>query len=98
MDEKRINISGVIYDEKSSERIPFVHIIDITRSRGTNADDNGNFSFSTFRGDSLKFTAVGYSDYFIYLQDTLPGNYYAVVKLAPKSYLLEGLDYYANEV
>ena len=97
VDENRINISGVIYDEKSSDRIPFVHIIDITRNRGTNADDNGNFSLNTFRGDSLKFTAIGYSDCYVYLADTLMNHAYIVVNLTPKSYLLEGLDYYAND-
>ena len=94
---EKIKISGVIYDAKSSERIPFVHIIDISLNTGTSADDNGNFSFATSRGDSIKFTAVGYSDYFMVLNDSINNNSYHVIKLAPKAYLLESMDFYAND-
>jgi hypothetical protein len=96
-DNERININGIIYDANSSERLPFVHIIDISRNTGTSADDNGNFSFSTFKGDTLKYTAVGYSDHFFILNDSLKSSSYHVIKLEPKAYLLEGLDFYAND-
>ena len=94
---EKIKINGVIYDAKSSERIPFVHIIDISLNTGTSADDNGNFSFATNRGDSIKFTAVGYSDFFILLNDSIKNNSYQVIKLEPKAYLLESMDFYAND-
>jgi hypothetical protein len=93
----KIKINGVIYDAKSSERIPFVHIIDISLNTGTSADDNGNFSFATNRGDSVKFTAVGYSDFFLVLNDSIKNNSYQVIKLEPKTYLLESMDFYAND-
>jgi len=94
---EKIKINGVIYDAKSSERIPFVHIIDISLNTGTSADDNGNFSFTTNRGDSIKFTAVGYSDFFMLLNDSIKNNSYQVIKLEPKAYLLESMDFYAND-
>lgn len=94
--KKVIKVSGIIYDEKSSERVPFVHIIDITRNTGTSADDNGNFSFNTYKGDTIRFTAIGYSDQFLYL-DSLQNSEYLVIYLAPKSYLLESMDFYAND-
>ena len=96
-EKERVKISGVIYDAKTSERIPFVHIIDVNRNAGTSADDNGNFSFSTYQGDTIKFTAIGYSELFMVLDDSLKYNSYRVVKLEPKAYLLESMDFYAND-
>lgn len=95
--EEKIKIKGLIYDAKTSERIPFVHIIDISLNTGTSADDNGNFSFTTNRGDSIKFTAVGYSDFYFFLGDSISNNSYHVIKLEPKAYLLESMDIYAND-
>lgn len=94
---QKIRINGIIYDEKTSERLPFVHIIDITRNSGTSADDNGNFSFSTIKGDTIKFTAVGYSDHIFILSDSIKHNSYHVIRLTPKAYLLESMDFYAND-
>ena len=94
--KKVIKVSGIIYDEKSSERIPFVHIIDVTRNTGTSADDNGNFSFNTYQGDSIRFTAIGYSDQYLHLHDSLKNSEYLVIYLSPKAYLLESMDIYAN--
>lgn len=93
---KVIKVSGIIYDEKSSERLPFVHIIDVTRNTGTSADDNGNFSFNTYQGDSIRFTAIGYSDQYLILNDSLKNTEYLVIYLTPKAYLLESMDIYAN--
>jgi hypothetical protein len=95
--EEKIKINGIIYDAKTSDRIPFVHIIDVNRNTGTSANENGNFSLTTIRGDSLKFTAVGYNDFFFLLNDTLKNNSYHVIKLEPKAYLLESMDFYAND-
>jgi len=94
---QKIKISGIIYDDKSSERVPFVHIIDITRNSGTSADENGNFSITTIRGDTLKFTAVGYNDFIFILNDSIKDNSYHVIQLAPKAYLLESMDFYASD-
>jgi hypothetical protein len=94
---QRIKINGIIYDDKSSERVPFVHIINVTRNSGASADENGNFSFTTFKGDTIKFTAVGYSDYILILDDSINNNSFQVIRLAPKAYLLESMDFYAND-
>lgn len=94
---RKVKINGVIYDARTSERIPFVHIININRNTGTSADDNGNFSFSTIRGDSLKFTAVGYSDLIFILNDSITTNSYHVIKMEPKAYLLQSMEFYAND-
>jgi len=93
----KIKISGIIYDAKTSERIPFTHIIDIKNNRGTSADDNGNFSFSAYVDDSIKFTAIGFHDFTLVVQDTMKTNAFITVYLSPKSYMLETLDFYAND-
>ncbi len=92
----RISIKGIVYDSQSMERVPFVHIIDIKHSKGANADDRGNFSFSASSGDSIKFTAVGYEDFFLIVNDTLMDKY-ITIRIAPKTYMLETLDFYATD-
>lgn len=94
---EKIRMIGVIYDARTSERLPFVHIINIKRNSGTSADDNGNFAFYTFKGDSLRFTAVGYTDHYMFLDDSISDGAYQVIRMEPKAYLLESMDFYAND-
>jgi hypothetical protein len=92
-----IKISGIIYDASSSERIPFVHIIDVKKNKGTSANDNGNFSFSANVQDSIKFTAIGYEDFYLVIDDSLRLENFITVRLAPKTYMLQALDFYATD-
>lgn len=92
-----IRINGIIYDAQTNERVPFVHIIDVGNNKGTSADDNGNFSFSCNLNDSIRFTAIGYEDYHITVHDSLNSDDFIVVRLKPKTYLLQSLDFYGND-
>jgi hypothetical protein len=93
----KIKITGIIYDAKTSERVPFAHIIDVKNNKGTSADDNGNFSFHCNLNDSIKFTAIGYEDFYLLAGDSIKSESFITVQLKPKSYLLETLDFYAND-
>lgn len=93
----RINLKGVIYDNKTSERIPYVHIIETGHHKGTAADNNGNFSISADLNDTLKFTAIGYEDYKLFISDSLRNGSYLVVRLNSRTYLLDNLNFYAND-
>lgn len=95
--EGEIKINGIIYDAQTRERVPFAHIIDVKRFKGTSANDRGNFSFSCNLNDSIKFTAIGYEDFFLVVNDSLKHETYVSIHLIPKIYLLESLDFYAND-
>jgi len=92
-----VNIIGIIYDAQTSERVPFAHIIDVKRFKGTSANDRGNFSFTCHLDDSIKFTAIGYEDFFLLIGDSLRSDAFLSIHLIPKTYLLESLDFYAND-
>ncbi|MBS0001257.1 MAG: hypothetical protein KFF73_19890 [Cyclobacteriaceae bacterium] len=92
-----IKFTGIIYDAQTSERIPFVHIIDLKRNKGTSASDHGYFSFSCDVMDSIKFTAIGYEDFFLSIDDSVRSENFLTIRLIPKTYLLQSLDFYAND-
>jgi hypothetical protein len=92
-----IKVSGIIYDANTSERVPFVHIIDVKRNKGTSANDTGNFSFSCNLQDSIKFTAIGYEDFYLVIDEAYRSDKFISVRLIPKTYLLQSLDFYAND-
>ena len=92
-----IKINGIIYDAQTSERVPFAHIIDVKRNKGTSANDHGNFSFHCNLKDSIKFTAIGYEDFYLVIDESLRSDPFLTIELTPKSYLLESLDFYAND-
>ncbi len=93
----KIKLSGIVYDNKTSERVPFTHIVNIDLNKGTSADDHGNFSFHVDIGDSLKFTAIGYEDFFLPVTDTLRNNNFLTIRLNPKTYMLDAMDFYATD-
>ncbi len=93
----KIRISGIIYNAKTIERVPFTHIIDMNKNRGTSADDNGNFNFSAHINDSIKFTAIGFNDFILVIKDSMKANSFVTIHLAPKTYMLETLDFYATD-
>ncbi len=92
-----VKINGIIYDAQTRERVPFAHIIDVKRFKGTSANDRGNFSFVSHVNDSIKFTAIGYEDFFLVVSDSISNDTFLSIHLAPKTYLLESLDFYAND-
>ncbi len=92
-----IKINGIIYDAQTRERVPFAHIIDVKHYKGTSANDRGNFSFSCNLNDSIKITAIGYEDFFLVVSDSLNDETFVSIHLVPKTYLLESLDFYAND-
>lgn len=94
---REVKINGIIYDAQTRERVPFAHIIDVIRFKGTSANDRGNFSFTCHLNDSIKFTAIGYEDFYLYINDSIDHNPFLSIHLAPKIYLLESLDFYAND-
>ena len=46
--QNQFSISGVIFDKKTKNPLPFASVVYVKKSLGTTSDINGNFSFTIF--------------------------------------------------
>ena len=81
-------IEGFVSDAKDSERIPFVHIINLNTSNGVLSDINGFFRIEAQQGDILQFSYVGYANQKITVTDSTQIN----VELTSNSFSLSDLE------
>lgn len=68
-------IHGVVFDAISRRTMSNVHYI-VSDSTGGATNQEGKFSAYLYRGDTIKFSYVGYSDFYLSLGDTLTGRSY----------------------
>ncbi len=76
-----IQFSGVVISSDSLKPVPYCSIIDIATLRGTTSDHFGYFSFVARKGDTLKFSSVGYKKSKFIIPDTLSTNKYSLIQL-----------------
>ncbi len=79
--EDLIQFSGVILDGDSLLPIPYTSIIIVNSNRGTSADINGIFSFVAQKGDTIRFSAVGFKEETFVIPDTLNTTKYSLIQL-----------------
>ena len=61
--QNQFSISGVIFDKKTKNPLPFASVVYIKKSLGTTSDINGNFSFTIFNAkktDTILISHIGY--------------------------------------
>jgi hypothetical protein len=58
-----VKLSGRVTAIKDTSGISYAHILNISHPYGTICDQNGNFTFSCNRGDTLQISAMGYETY-----------------------------------
>lgn len=80
-DEDLIQFSGVLLSSDSLNPVPFAHVIIAKSRRGTISDYYGFFSFVARKGDTVRFTAVGYKSAFYFIPDTLTTDRYSLIQL-----------------
>ena len=56
-----VQFSGVVISEDGSTAISFASVQVLNKRRGTVADENGFFSFVAMAGDTIQFSALGYT-------------------------------------
>lgn len=80
-DKDLVQFSGIVMTADSLMTLPYVNIIITRTSRGTYSDMNGYFNFVAKKGDTIRFSSIGYktSDYVI--PDTLKEQKYSMIKL-----------------
>lgn len=81
MPDSVIQFSGLTMSSDSLMAIPFVNIYSLQSKSGSTANYNGFFSFAANKGDSIKFSAVGYKDEVFVIPQNLADNKYSVIQL-----------------
>jgi hypothetical protein len=81
--EGLIQFSGMVLDGSNEQLypVPFTNIYIKNKGRGTYSDFKGFFSIVVEKGDSVGFSAVGYSTVEIVIPDTLTDARYSLVQL-----------------
>ncbi|PKP17092.1 MAG: hypothetical protein CVU05_16140 [Bacteroidetes bacterium HGW-Bacteroidetes-21] len=73
-----VQVKGIVINN-NKEPLPFVHILDLTKGKGTISQYDGEFSFFTEKGDTLQFTCVGHKSTKKIIPIIFPEKIYHVV-------------------
>jgi hypothetical protein len=85
--EELVQFSGMVLDGSNSQLfpVPYATVLIKNDGRGTYANLEGFFSIVTHKGDSIIFSALGYSDAVYVVPDTLKDDKYSIVQLLTKN-------------
>lgn len=76
-EDDAVQISGLVITNDSLARaIPFAHVYVGQGTRGTMTDADGFFSFAAKRGDSIRFSCIGFQKELLIVPDTLASKAY----------------------
>lgn len=82
-DNNLVQFSGMVLDGTTDELlpVPYTNILVVGKGRGTYSEFSGFFSLVVEKGDTVRFSAIGFktTDYFV--SDTLTDNRYSLVQL-----------------
>jgi hypothetical protein len=85
--EDLVQFSGMVLDGSNSQLfpVPYATVLIKNDGRGTYANLEGFFSIVTHKGDSIIFSALGYSEAIYVVPDTLQDEKYSIVQLLTKN-------------
>lgn len=92
--QEDINITGRISDQKTYEPVPYVHIINKSQKSGAASDINGAFNIEAQVGDTIVFSAIGYSKQSIIITKDVAGASLDI-KLSDESMELKTVNVFA---
>lgn len=76
-----IQFSGVVIEGDSLNPVPYTSIIVRNTRRGTISDYFGYYSFVAATGDTIEFSAIGFSSAQYIIPDTLSSNMYSLIQV-----------------
>ncbi len=76
-----LQFSGAVVEGDSLNPVPYTSIIVKNKHRGTISDYFGYYSFVAAKGDSIEFSAIGFSSAFYVIPDTLSSNIYSLIQV-----------------
>jgi hypothetical protein len=83
LDENKdlVQFSGIVMTADSLMTLPYVNIIIERTNQGSYSDMNGYFNFVARKGDTIRFTSIGYKTSWYIIPDTLKQQKYSMIKL-----------------
>ncbi len=79
--DKLIQFSGVVVEGDSLRPVPFASVMVKKSNRGTISDYFGYFSFVAQLGDTIEFSAIGFTSASYIIPDTLSNNKYSLIQV-----------------
>jgi hypothetical protein len=76
-----LQFSGVVVEGDSLNPVPYTSIIVKHTHRGTISDYFGYFSFVAAKGDTIEFSAIGFSEAVYVIPDTLSSSIYSLIQV-----------------
>lgn len=76
-----VQFSGVVVESDSLRPVPYSSIMIHNSYRGTVSDYFGYFSFVAQKGDTIEFSAIGFTDAVFVIPDTLSTNKYSLIQV-----------------
>jgi len=76
-----VQLYGVVMSADSLRGLDATSVIVEGTGRGTITNDQGVFSIAVLKGNTIRFSSIGYKDKSITVPDTLKGNQYSVIQL-----------------
>lgn len=70
----RVIVAGYVFDDKTSEPLPYVNVYVKKTRIGTITDNDGYFLLSAHIKDTLTFSSLGYDNKYVVLNDTVSDN------------------------
>lgn len=79
-DQEVVQFSGLVVTGDSLSPIPFTTVYRARDNKGTVTDVRGFFAIPALKGDTIRFSSVGYASTQFVIPDTLTANRYNVVQ------------------
>jgi hypothetical protein len=76
-----VQLYGVVMSADSLRGLDATSVIVEGTGRGTITNDQGVFSIVVLKGNTIRFSSIGFKDKTIKIPDTLKGNQYSVIQL-----------------
>ena len=83
-----IQISGVVLDQDSGSRIPYVSILVKGTKKYYMSDQRGFFSLVAYPNDEIVFHSISHKNRTYKINDTLNQKYYSIIQLLAKDTIL----------
>lgn len=95
VEDKIVQLTGLILTGDSLRAVPYATIYNKRNHRGTISDFRGFFSFVAHKGDTIRFSCIGFKEVKYKVPDTLSSNRYSIVQLMTQDtiYLSETIIY-----
>lgn len=81
VEDKIVQLTGLILTGDSLRAVPYATIYNKRSHRGTISDFRGFFSFVAHKGDTIRFSCIGFKEVKYKVPDTLSSNRYSMVQL-----------------